>query len=244
MTSDPKAAAEFYRSVIGWEAKDSGMPGMSYTILSAGPTMVAGLMAIPDEAKAMGAPPSWIGYVAVADVDAAAAKAVAAGGKIYRAAADIPTVGRFAVMGDPQGAAFILFRPTGEPQGAPPPESTPGVFGWRELYAGELASAWSFYSSLFGWTKGDAMDMGPMGVYQLFNIQGAMAGGMMTKPAQAPAPYWNYYINVEAIDAAAARVKAGGGAVFMGPQEVPGGQWVVQARDPQGAFFSLIAPKR
>ncbi len=54
MTTDTKAAEIFYRSVIGWDAKDSGMPGQSYTILSMGPTMVGGLMAIPEAARAMG----------------------------------------------------------------------------------------------------------------------------------------------------------------------------------------------
>jgi len=69
MTSDPKAAEGFYTKVVGWSAKDSGQPGMSYTLLSAGETMVGGLMAIPEEAKKMGAGPIWLGYVAVDDVN-------------------------------------------------------------------------------------------------------------------------------------------------------------------------------
>jgi hypothetical protein len=56
--------------------------------------------------------------------------------------------------------------------------------------------------------------------------------------------WWNYYINVEAIDAAAARIGRAGGSIKMGPMQVPGGQWVVQAQDPQGAYFALVAPKR
>ena len=74
---------------------------------------------------------------------------------------------------------------------------------------------------------------------------GQTAGGMMTKPKdlQAP-PYWGYYFNVEAIDAAIERVNAGGGKVLMGPMEVPGGAWIINGVDPQGAHFSLVAPKR
>ena len=109
MTSDPQAAAAFYRDVIGWTAQDAGMPGKPYTLFSASDTMVAGLMAIPDEVRAMGIPPCWTGYVGVADVDAMLADLRAAGGTLRRPAEDIPTVGRFAVVADPQGAVFILF---------------------------------------------------------------------------------------------------------------------------------------
>ena len=118
----------------------------------------------------MGARPGWIGYIGVPDVDAYATKITAAGGRIYRAAADIPGVGRFAVVGDPHGAAFVVFK--GEPAEDPRPPlapDAPGNVGWRELRAGELESAFAFYSGLFGWKKTQAMDMGPMGTYQLFD---------------------------------------------------------------------------
>jgi predicted enzyme related to lactoylglutathione lyase len=63
----------------------------------------------------------------------------------------------------------------------------------------------------------------------------------MTKPDTIPSPFWGYYFNVSAIDAAAERVKAAGGAIMMGPHEVPGGQWILQCTDPQGACFALVA---
>src|SRR5579863_8666094 len=114
MTTDMKAAETFYCNVIGWTAKDAGMAGHPYVLFSAGPAMVAGLMPLPDDARAMGVPPCWTGYIAVDDVDSFAARAKAAGGAIHRAASDIPGVGRFAVAADPQGAAFILFKPSSE----------------------------------------------------------------------------------------------------------------------------------
>ena len=84
-----------------------------------------------------------------------------------------------------------------------------------------------------------------MGTYQLFATGGgAPAGGMMTKPPSIPRPFWGYYFNVPAIDAAADRVKAAGGTILMGPHEVPGGQWIVQCKDPQDAYFALVARKR
>ena len=245
MAEDSAAATKFYAEVVGWTAKDAGMDDFPYTLLSIGDDMVGGLMALPEAARQMGARPSWIAYIGVPDVDAYAAKVAAAGGAVYRAPSDIPDVGRFAVVADPHGAVFALFK------GQPPEDPCPplardavGNVGWRELRAGDLGSAFTFYSDLFGWKKTQAMDMGPMGIYQVFAIEGGQGGGMMTKPADTPAPYWLLYFNVEAIDAAAARVRSGGGEVLVEPHEVPGGGWVIRARDPQGGAFALLASKR
>jgi uncharacterized protein len=240
MTSDTKAAESFYRSVIGWSTEDAGMPDRSYTLLSVGPTMVGGLMPIPPDARAMGVRPCWMGYVAVDDVDAYAARVKAAGGAVHREPEDIPGVGRFAVAADPHGAGFLLFKGTSDQMPAPVPWGTPGHIGWRELYAGDGASDFAFYSSLFGWTKAESFDMGAMGIYQLFATGDGPCGGVMTKPSEIAAPFWLYYINVDDINAAAARVKDNGGEILMGPHEVPGGSWILQCRDPQGAMFALI----
>jgi predicted enzyme related to lactoylglutathione lyase len=243
MTEDAKAAADFYSKVVGWEAKDSGMPGMDYTIVSAGPAMIGGIMKLPDEARSMGARPGWIGYIGVDDVDAYAKRVVAAGGMVFRPPADIPSVGRFAVVADPHGAAFILFKGAREAPAQDNALGSPGHVGWHELLAGDLAGAFAFYAGLFPWTKAEAIDMGPMGVYQIFAANGRQIGGMMAKRPEMPMAAWVYYFDVDAIDAAVGRVTAAGGAVVNGPQEVPGG-WIVRGKDPQGAIFALYAPKR
>ena len=246
MGEDVKAATDFYVKVVGWNVRDAGTPGMSYTLFSAGDYGVAGLMAIPPEAKAIGVKPCWTGYLLVEDVDVAAAKLTAAGGSVKRPASDIPGVGRFAVVADPHGAAFILFRDAGGNPPPPPAPDTPGLVGWRELHAGDGATAFAFYSELFGWTKRAGMDMGAMGIYQIFGLAGSDRdeGGIMTRTPQTPAPFWLFYFNVAAIDAAVERIKAAGGTVVNGPMEVPGGQWIVQAIDREGAMFALVAPKR
>jgi uncharacterized protein len=212
MTTDTKAAESFYRNVIGWEAKDSGMPDSSYTLFSVGSTMVGGLMPIPEAARKAGVGPAWMGYIGVDDVDACARHVKSAGGAIRREPEDIPGIGRFAVCSDPHGAGFMLFKGTSDQAPAPASAGTPGHVGWR--------------------------------VYQIFAIDGAPAGGMMTKMPELPAPFWLYYFNVEAVDAAAARVKNGGGKIANGPLEVPGGSWIVQCFDPQGAMFALVGSKR
>ena len=244
MTTDAKAAEAFYRDVVGWQTRDAGMPGMAYTLLEVAGAAVAGLMTLPAEAAQSGARPGWIGYVAVDDVDAAAKSFAAAGGTIHRAPDDIPGIGRFAVAADPQGAVICLFRGDGDMGPPAPPAGTPGTIGWHELMAIDWQPAFDFYAAQFGWTKAEAHDMGPMGLYQIFAKDGEAVGGMMTKPAEVPVAYWGYYFNTEAIDAAAARVTAAGGKILFGPMEVPGGSWVVQGLDPQGAVFALVAPKR
>ncbi|MBV8450022.1 MAG: VOC family protein [Hyphomicrobiales bacterium] len=244
MTTDPKSAEDFYSSVVGWDPKDSGMPGMSYTILSAGQTPVGGLMQIPQEAASNGARPAWGGYIAADDVDQYADKVKKAGGTVHRGPADIPKVGRFAVVADPQGAVYMLFKGMegGQPP-APLAPNAPGNVGWRELHAGEWKSAFDSYSKLFGWTKGEAIDMGPNGTYQLFVIGDAPAGGMLTKQANEPHPYWLYYFNVKGINSALKRVKDKKGEVLTEPMQVPGGSWIIHCRDPQGAMFALVSPE-
>jgi predicted enzyme related to lactoylglutathione lyase len=245
MTTDVDAAGKFYADVVGWGLQKQTAPGTDYTLFLVNDQGAAGLMPIPAEAATMGARPCWTGYIAVDDVDKAVKELQEAGGIVHRPPSEVPGIIRFAVVADPQGARFIVARGLGDRP--PPPEHafTPGLVGWRELYAGEWTAAFAFYEKLFGWTKADAIDMGPMGVYQLFKTgESDAAGGMMTKPDMIPMAYWGYYFIVPTIDAAAARVTAGGGKVVNGPMEVPGGQWIVQCTDPQGAYFSLVGPTR
>lgn len=244
LTTDPDAAAAFYCRVLGWTAADAGVDRAPYTIVAVGGIGVGGLMKLPADAAAQGLQPNWTGYVGVADVDTIAARVRAAGGKLHRPPQDIAGVGRFAVVGDPQGAVLCLFK--GSLREPPPqlPPGTAGTFGWHELYADELDAAWRYHSALFGWTRADTVDLGEAGVYQLFAVGGTPIGGMMKRPPQVRAACWLYYVNVDAIDAALARVTHAGGRVVNGPMAVPGGQWIAQCADPQGAMFALVADRR
>lgn len=249
MTSDTAAAARFYGDVVGWTATDSGTPDQNYSIFSIpGPDAqragVAGLMTIPDDVAKAGGRPFWMGYIYVEDVDAMCARIVQEGGAVHRQPVDVPGVIRFAVVADPQGAPFLIARPMPQTPRSDLAPGTTGTIGWHELYAEEWQPAFAFYEKLFGWTKADSFEMGPMGTYQLFATGAQPVGGMMTKPDAVPVPNWGYYFNVEAIDAAAERVKAAGGKILMGPAEVPGPMWIVQCMDPMGAYFALVAGKR
>jgi predicted enzyme related to lactoylglutathione lyase len=238
-TTDPKAAAGFYETVVGWSAEE--VPEMHYTLLKIGETRAAGLMELPSHLSAAGVPPHWSGYISVADVDAHIEKVEQAGGTLKYGPEDIPNVGRFAVVADPGGAVFYLFHGQGE---APLPSMmSPGTVGWHELRARDHDAAFGFYSGLFDWSRGTALDMGPMGTYQIFGYGGADHGGMMNAP-DGVHPNWLFYIVVQGLDAALERVESAGGTVVHGPQEVPGGAWILTGRDPQGAHFALVSAKR
>ena len=241
MTNDVAAAAAFYTAVIGWKAEDSGMPGQDYTIVWQGRNMAAGMMAIPEDQKQM--PPCWTGYIGVDDCDAWTRKVREKGGNVLKEPQDIPGVGRFSVVADPHGAVFILMADTSGQPAPDLPMDTPGYFSWNELMAGDMAQARDWYADLFGWTPDSAHDMGQF-TYQTMKTGGEISSvGMMTKMPEMPMPFWSYYVWVGGIDAAAARVKANGGEVMMGPHEVPGGAWIINCRDPQGAFFNLLGTK-
>jgi predicted enzyme related to lactoylglutathione lyase len=245
-TTDTKGAEAFYHSVVGWSAHDSGLKDRPYILLSMGSAPVGGLMPIPEEAAARGVPPMWMAYIGVDDVDAYAARVTSAGGSIKRGPEDIPNgIGRFAVVADPQGAPFVLFKGMGSPPADPLTGADPGRVSWHELWANEFESEFAFYSSLFGWTKTATHDMGPMGIYQIFSTGDGDAGGMLNKPPQAgDYAYWLLYFNVPSADTAVERINQAGGKVLQGPHQVPGGSWIVQAIDPQGAVFAIAAPKR
>jgi predicted enzyme related to lactoylglutathione lyase len=241
MGADLAGAVDFYRHVLGWDIAKAQMGSFPYQIASIGGHPVGGMLATPPGAE--GTPPCWTGYIWVANVDAAADKLRRAGGKALRAPIDIPEVGRFAIVADPQGAPFALFRDAGGNPPPPPPAATPGLVGWRELHAADGEAAFKFYAGQFGWTEASQFDMGPMGVYRLFD-NGSQQGGIMTKMPQGPGPCWLYYFNIEGADAAAVRVVSKGGKVLNGPHEVPGGMWATQCVDREGAMFGLVAPMR
>jgi predicted enzyme related to lactoylglutathione lyase len=248
MTTDTAGAKAFYSKVVGWTASSAPPPNDKYTLLTAGAAgqpPAAGLMELPEGARTMGTPPGWIGYVLVEDVDAKAEDVKRLGGTVHMPPTNIPGVGRFSVFADPQGAALALFKPDSAPPDMPAPApGTPGRIGWHELMTTDWQKAIAFYSALFGWTKADAIDMPEIGTYQMFTTGDAnVVGGMFNKPPMVPATFWLYYFNVDNIDAAVERVKGGGGQIMMGPMEVPGGDWIIQGTDPQGAMFALVGKK-
>jgi predicted enzyme related to lactoylglutathione lyase len=247
MTSDKRAAEAFYGALMGWTTADLGQTTVDYSIISTGGSRIGGMMNLPEDARKAGARPGWLGYIGVKNADDCAEAVEAKGGRVCHGPGDIPGYGRFAVLSDPQGAAFCIIAPSAEYAGSSSNvyrRGVPGFGGWHELFTDNPDEAFDFYSSLFGWEKDQAFDMGECGVYQLFSIDRVQTGGIMKRPPQTPVSFWNYYFNVGSVDDASDRVTKTGGKVAMGPHQVPDGSWIVQGFDPQGAMISLNSLRR
>jgi len=238
ITTDVKAAMAFYTKVMGWGAWDASTPGRGYILFTIGNAAVSGLMRLQEDASKKGTAPHWLGYLGVDDLDAAVDRIKSLGGAVQVPPTDVADISRFAVFTDPQTARFGLFKWLTPGQEQPPELHAPGRVGWHELLAADWEKAWAFYAGLFGWQEANAVD-GPAGRYQQFSAGGQTIGAIFNKPPTAPVSFWLYSFNVDDIDAAAQRVKAGGGQISDGPLEGPIGTWTVQCTDPQGAVFAL-----
>lgn len=236
MTSDVDGAEAFYSAVVGWSTQPFEDASPPYTFWMAHDSMAGGLMEIPPEAE--GSPPAWFAYVGVPDVDETVKQATRLGASVHVPPTDIPTVGRFAMLADPQGATFVAFTPA-DASADPEHEPRPMEFAWHELATTDHEAGLRFYAELFGWSKIDEMDMGPAGKYVMFGLGERLYGGMFNKPPEMHAPpHWLLYVEVEGLDAAMERVRDNGGQVLDGPMEVPGGR-IAPCMDPQGAAFAL-----
>ena len=238
MTTDPDAAQAFYADVFGWSIAASTMPGTGdyRFVMAPDGGGVAGIATLSDSASMT---PGWLGYIGVGDVDATAEKVKQLGGGVLMEPQDIPGVGRFALLADPQGLPFYVMRGD-SPEASKAFDFTAlGHCSWHELATTDADAAVAFYGALFGWTNPESMSMGEMGDYRFVDHAGTRIGGMMTVGGGMPAR-WSYYFRVPSVGAAKERAIAAGGMVVMGPHEVPGGDHVILGVDPQGAGFALV----
>lgn len=248
ITADPDGAEAFYGPLLGWSFARSDQP-QDYRIFSTGEGQVGGVMKTPDGAAM---PPVWLGYVQVDDLAAMLASFEEAGGALHFGPHEVPGIGPIALVADPQGASFYLIEDrTGEGSLAfSYDRPRPGHCAWNELATTDVEAAKQFYGQRFGWVKDGEMDMGALGKYQFLRHAGrapegspmgrGMLGAVMPKLPQMPAPAWTHYFRVPDIGAALAHIEAEGGTVTQPPIEIPGGDFSMNAIDPQGAHFGLV----
>jgi predicted enzyme related to lactoylglutathione lyase len=244
MSRDPLAARRFYCDVVGWRIDEELPAGstMDYRMINAGDGLIGGVFRLTDDMCQQGASPCWMMYIGVDDVDACVAAITSSGGAVLLPAFDIANVGRIAMLSDPQGAAFYVMRGGSDAQSTAFDPEREGHGAWHELHATDGTKATDFYTAKFGWAKSRGVDMGPMGLYQLISVDGHDFGGIMTD-ARLPRPAWLVYFRVDGIERAAARIAEAGGQVIRGPMEVPGGGWIVNGLDPEGAMFALTGTR-
>ena len=245
MTPDAEASKRFYDAVVGWKVSEPAPEFQGYRMIGRSDGGSAGgVLPLTAEMQQHGARPTWLVYVGVDDVDAAATAIEHAGGKVLMPAFNIPNVGRIAMVADPQGAPFYVMKPI-------PPANDPNArsdvfapsadqrIGWNELSTSDPVAARRFYGEQFGWTSDDFMPMGEHGEYRFIDNDGlrlgAIAGSMNGQP-----PHWRFYFRVPSASKAKDTIEAKGGTVAMGPMEVPGGDHIVIGFDPQGAEFALV----
>jgi predicted enzyme related to lactoylglutathione lyase len=235
MTPDTSAAHSFYSKTLGWKSQASEqVPDYSMFVGSNGP--LGGSVALPAGAS------HWLAYIGTPDIEATVAQAVELGAKVIKEVEDIPGMGKYAVLNDPQGAQFAVYSSEADPGRDKPAKR--GEFSWHELMTTDAKAALDFYAELFGWEKRNAHDMGPMGFYYLFGRNGQEIGGMFDKPANVPGgPAWLGYVRVKDVNQTAKKVKSAGGTLTNGPMEVPGGDWIAQFIDPLGAAFAVHTVK-
>jgi len=240
LTTNTKAAATFYGKVAGLKTAPSNV-NPSYTTFVGKGGPLGGLMVLPADAKAMGAPPCWMSYISTDSVEETSRRAESLGGKVLKPAADVGDGGRSAVLQDPQGASFMIYA---SPHPLQPATTVPlGGIYWHELITTDYEAAFRFYELLFDWKVANDMPTGDIGMYRIFGTPAMPkgAGGIYNKPAQQPGPpMWLPYIHVASVEKAADVAKSLRAKIMHGPADVPGGRIVI-GMDPQGAMFALYA---
>jgi len=239
LTTDPETAAAFYTSVFGWGTAPYEIPGVTtLTVWTAGDVPVASPGRLENEpwTAAAGLGPHWLTYIGARDVDATVAHAERLGARVLAPALDLPSIGRYAVLADPQGAVFAAFRPAATVPDAP----RPGSIEWHELATTDPRAAFAFYSAVFGWVEiGAGDDVVTTLVFGRPN--GPPLGVIRRIGRDEHGPAWLGYTTVGDVDRVADDATRGGGRVVAGPMDAPGGGGrIVVCEDPQGARFGAL----
>ena len=236
-TDDPAACKKFYGELLGWEYVDTTVLGRPYTVARIGKNAVGGIHA-PRPDGAGKTPAHWLSYMSVADVDASVDKAKAAGGGVLAGPLDVGSVGRAAVLRDPQGAPFGLVRLSA---GDPPEPAAPvaGTFFWNEYLTKDLDGTLAFYNALVPHEVTVSKTESGAG-YAVLKHGRARAGVFRVPDSEKDVPpNWLPYVFVADPVALAARVKGLGGRVLLEPRtEIRKGTLAVVA-DPTGAVIAL-----
>src|SRR3954464_5278361 len=206
MTPDPEGSKAFYDAVVGWDIGEGVAEYNGYRMIGSDGGFVGGVLPLTQEMQQGGARPTWLGYIHVKDVDRSVASIEQAGGKSQMPAADIPNVGRIAMVADPQGAPFYVMKPI-PPAGHENEPSTvfsptdQGRCAWNELSTSDSGAARAFYGEQFGWRTENFMAMGEQGEYRFIDHHGLTLGAI-AGTAAGQQPHWRFYFKVGSVSEA------------------------------------------
>jgi len=236
ITDDVAAARRFYGGLFGWSFEDSQRPGGgAYTLIKSRGNYIGGMLQLGDPGDGRDYT-RWLGYLSVADVDAAANQVQAAGGSVLAAPHELGRIARAAAVEDPQGAVVGLVRShVGDPHDAI--AAGPGRVVWDELLAADDSAAGAFYGSLAGYQVETVQRRG--GHYTLLNADGRQRAGILQRPNDGIEPQWLTYFAVEDPVAASTQAAALGGKILLAPSADLREGSMALVEDPNGAVLAL-----
>lgn len=236
VSNDSRKAQKFYNEVLGWKVEPHKSEGETYEMIQAGDTAIGGYTPPSNGDKA-----HWVAYIAVDDVDKATKAATANGAKVTQKPSDIPNVGRWARIEDPQGAEISFFKSASGADDADAKNIPTGRFFWNELHTTDPDKAITFYEKVVGYTH-KSMDMGQGGAYHVIGSGGVDRGGVTHWLEPGVKPHWLPYVHVDDADATVERAKKAGGKVLFGPENIPNVGRFGVLQDPTGAVLAVMKP--
>lgn len=232
-SSDSARAARFYEALFGWRTESMPMGGQSYSMIMNGNNGIGGY-----GKSAAGTPNGWMAYLSVDNVDASFAAAQSAGAKGLMPPTDFGSVGRGAVLADPTGAVFSIWK-SADGDRPDPAKTAPGEWVWNELWTSDPSRALAFYEGTFGFSH-DTMDMAQGGTYNILKKDGVSRGGIARSVNPAAASMWLPYVEVSDCDGSANKAVSNGGQLLSAPADIPGvGRFAIVA-DPLGTAIAML----
>jgi predicted enzyme related to lactoylglutathione lyase len=245
VSSDPAKSRSFHADLLGWTVEPQETAGMKYELAKAGGKEVASVRQAEDKKVKS----HWVPFVSVPDVDAAVAAVEQNKGKVVKAAMDVPDVGRFAIVSDPNGAEFAVFKSV-KSDDPDTDHAKQGEFVWAENMTKSKkaqGTAMAFYPAAVGYTASsmDVTEGKAKSKYEMLSMAGPdgtpkhRAGVVPAKPASLGG-HWLPWVAVDDVDATVGKVKGLKGKVVTKPHDIPGVGRAALVTDPTGAPLGLL----
>jgi predicted enzyme related to lactoylglutathione lyase len=228
-TNDVAAARAFYTELFGWTVNEMPMgEGDVYTMFRYAGGDVAAM-----HGHTGGAPPNWLSYVAVENVDQSTEKAKELGATVVAGPMDVFDAGRMAVLLDTQGAAIAIWQANRNPGVGVRDEAN--TLCWNELQARDVDAAKRFYPALFGWRMKESDE------YTEWHRGENAVGGLMASASPAHVPsFWLPYFAVADCDAITQKAITLGATAYVASKVIEHVGCFSVFADPQGASFAVI----
>jgi predicted enzyme related to lactoylglutathione lyase len=239
-SKDVEKSKAFYGELLGWQIEPQEMNGMKFELIKAGGKDIGIISATEGKAKS-----HWVPFVSVPDVDAAVKTIEEQKGKVVTPASDIPDIGRFAIVSDPNGVEFAVFKGAKGDEPDSPPAA--GLFVWNEYLSKnkkQHTAALAFYPAALGYTTSQmAMGEGKKKAqYDMLSFNEAPRAGVEEAKPASLGGQWMPWVTVDDTDAVVANAKKLKGKVAVKPHDIPTVGRAAIVVDPTGAAVGVLKP--